>query len=479
MDGARRQSEADAPPLRIRAAGRNDCGQCGVPRQHGPLFLRPADAPGLQPPPGTAVCKICCGASFVLMLTDQGEVLHAGANDCGQLGNGEAHGESHPGLRAVPLPSPAADIACGEKHAVAALSSGAAFTWGFDYHGRLGRGGEGRVPAPAEGITAAAQVFAGVRFTFFLSSGAEVAACGENESGQLCLGNVSFVPRPQRVAALCGRRVVQLQCGEKHCILLEADGSVSVWGELHGYLADGSDVWNARKGTVPTRVKVGPALCVAAGYRCCAVVGADEGSLVLWGPRFFPRPRAQPGSGGVDMVICGAEVVFARFAGGPWAALGTGKYGLPFGSAEEETRLRPLTEGGLAARSVPICGSTSEFALYLEGCDAERVLLRSTGVRALSAVLRVSGRELGERDLDCPLSDLGVSAEAVVHLLRVPPLPPAAGAASPAEKGAALVVFVDASPLGAADAICVELHPEATALDLVAAAAGQLGLCGG
>eukprot|EP01062_Namystynia_karyoxenos_P040315 TRINITY_DN29410_c0_g1_i1.p2 TRINITY_DN29410_c0_g1~~TRINITY_DN29410_c0_g1_i1.p2 ORF type:complete len:131 (+),score=17.42 TRINITY_DN29410_c0_g1_i1:715-1107(+) len=124
---------------------------------------------------------------------------------------------------------------------------------------------------------------------------------------------------------------------------------------------------------------------------------------------------------------------------------------------------------------MPLSGGSSEFALHIGGPGAESLWRRSVSLQTVSGVLSASGRELTEEDFPTPLSDAGVSADCVVELLRVPPLPPAAAGAAGSPVAAALAIYVDASRFGMTDLICVELHPDAT-VDLVAAAADSLGL---
>eukprot|EP01062_Namystynia_karyoxenos_P082592 TRINITY_DN9325_c0_g1_i2.p1 TRINITY_DN9325_c0_g1~~TRINITY_DN9325_c0_g1_i2.p1 ORF type:complete len:527 (+),score=91.25 TRINITY_DN9325_c0_g1_i2:114-1694(+) len=480
--GCAEGTASSASPLHIFAAGQNNYGGCGVPRLadddltiHSPVAAR-----GLQLPPGTEIEKIALGQLFVLVLTKRGTVLHAGANDEGQRGTGRTDHDQHPELHAVPLPCPAVDIACGGEHAAAALSSGQAFTWGSNLvrsphtaiksvSGQLGRLGPAATPMAADGISATEKVYAGRHSTFFLSRGGEVAACGINVWGELCLGDYEGIVKvPRRAAALCGRRILQLQAGREHCIMLEADGSVHIWGRVG---------WSREPQLVPIPLAVGPAVCVAAagGNTARSFAVAAEGALQLWDPVCSTLPL--PGGTKASAVIGGSQCTFACSAEGQWAAMGRPGLGVPF--EEGEVPIDAMSELRIIADRVPHCvpltGSCSLFALYLEGPGAEEIMRKSTGLVYASGILNVSGRVLWEEDLSRPLSDVGVSAECVVHLLRLPRLPPAAGVTGSVE-GAALGVFVDATPFGKDDRICVEVHPEATVLDLVVAAAEQLGL---
>eukprot|EP01062_Namystynia_karyoxenos_P044965 TRINITY_DN3328_c1_g3_i5.p1 TRINITY_DN3328_c1_g3~~TRINITY_DN3328_c1_g3_i5.p1 ORF type:complete len:657 (+),score=136.41 TRINITY_DN3328_c1_g3_i5:86-1972(+) len=451
-------------PLRILAAGHNDFGQCGVPRQSegGPAdehIQTPVIASGLLPPPREHIVMICCGRNFVLVLTARGAVLHAGSNAEGQRGTGRRDKDDHPELCLVPLPCSAVDIAGGFAHAAAALSSGKAFTWGACIGGlgsELGRGGDGTVPGAAVGVADVERVYAGHWCTFFIMRGGEVATCGYNEYGQIALGHAGgVVMRPRRAAALCGRRIVQLQAGYIHCILLEADGSVWVWGKMYGDgLADGSAPWSKERGCAPIRVAVGSALCVAAGLGWSAVV-TTEGALLMWGDAAAeqPSPVQLPGGQRAAAVVCGHNSVWVRAAKGEWATGGT-----DLERPAANRGLQPILEWELSVRGMPLSGpSPSNFALYLEGREAEEIWRRSVGFPPATGVLIVAGKELEQTDFDTPLADVGASAQCVVDLLRVPRLPPAAGRAGAG--AAALTIYVRAPQLGKPDLAALELHP--------------------
>eukprot|EP01062_Namystynia_karyoxenos_P043893 TRINITY_DN32157_c0_g1_i1.p1 TRINITY_DN32157_c0_g1~~TRINITY_DN32157_c0_g1_i1.p1 ORF type:complete len:495 (+),score=75.27 TRINITY_DN32157_c0_g1_i1:87-1571(+) len=90
---------------------------------------------------------------------------------------------------------------------------------------------------------------------------------------------------------------------------------------------------------------------------------------------------------------------------------------------------------------------------------------RIVGLMA-GAVLCIGGESIAE--LGMPLSDAGVSAEAVVELLRAPPAEQAAAQYGP------LVVYVHAPRCGVPNAECFEVAPDTTVGELAALAAQQL-----
>eukprot|EP01062_Namystynia_karyoxenos_P012933 TRINITY_DN14655_c0_g1_i1.p1 TRINITY_DN14655_c0_g1~~TRINITY_DN14655_c0_g1_i1.p1 ORF type:complete len:1678 (+),score=232.16 TRINITY_DN14655_c0_g1_i1:81-5036(+) len=373
-------------PLRIRFAGMNESAPSGVSTEVGQRFNTPIPAAevGIQPPAGTEVSKISCGAFFVLMLTTQGAVLHAGANNVGQRGIGTIDHDDHPDLVSVALPEPAVDIAAGLWHSVAVLSSGKAYSWGCNDDFRLGRRGNGTRPSAVQAITEAELVYSGTMTNFFRCRGREWYGCGHNDSGLLCLGHNRQTAQVQRIPALCGRDIVQFKVGDWHAVMLEADGTVSVWGKMSsmsggGMTADCSDVWTEARGSSPAIMRLPPVVKIASGYHDAGAITVD-GLLIVWGQRSLsPTPVTLPGNAPADEILMGMETLFARSTDGLWSASGGGWCGLPFGTRDQVRDLRPLTDGGLPPHSVPACSFNSRFALYLEGRAAQAVARRSNG----------------------------------------------------------------------------------------------------
>ena len=71
-----------------------------------------------------------------------------------------------------------------------------------------------------------ATIAAGVLHSLFLTDGGAVFSCGNGEDGQLGHGDEKDRLTTKRIAALGGRRVVQVAAGEHHSLFLTEDGGV-------------------------------------------------------------------------------------------------------------------------------------------------------------------------------------------------------------------------------------------------------------
>ena len=121
-------------------------------------------------------------------------------------------------------------IACGERHLLALTDSG--FVYG------LGSNAEGQLCGAAEYVTTPtileslsqmpiSGVFCGADFSFALTRGGVVWAWGDNEYGQLGLGQLcKKVAAPQVVAALRHTSVTQIAAGHAHTLFVIDRGTV-------------------------------------------------------------------------------------------------------------------------------------------------------------------------------------------------------------------------------------------------------------
>eukprot|EP01062_Namystynia_karyoxenos_P016638 TRINITY_DN16081_c0_g1_i1.p1 TRINITY_DN16081_c0_g1~~TRINITY_DN16081_c0_g1_i1.p1 ORF type:complete len:504 (+),score=129.44 TRINITY_DN16081_c0_g1_i1:90-1514(+) len=458
--------------VRFRVAGCNQWGECGHDMSVETIY-RPLPVAGLD-----SAVSIAAGRSMTAVLTAQGEVLTAGWNDFGQLGRGGADEEHHPELRAVSLPCPAAGVACGDGFLLICLRDGRVAACGNNRFCQCGGDELGYdTPALVPAIAAAERVFAGSLCSFVLCHSGSVFSFGANSMGQLCQGATNRKRPPQKAVALCGVGVREISLGWTHGLALLEDGGILAWGRLTDRLASGSSSWDTARGGVPIRLNFGGAVLRAvsasAGQEHCAVA-TEDGRLWLWGSGASralgfgaladvaePAPLSLPGGERAVAVQCSWHCTFATAADGRVFACGQRHCGLPFGAAEREGEdadaVTALTE--VPFRCVVFTGPCASHVFYRGGPPA--------------GVLRVGAAELADSELDVPLGDVGVAAEATVHLLRFPSSASAAGS-GPAAEGGQLQVYVDATAVGAEGLLCIELRAEATARDLAAAAVEQL-----
>ena len=186
--------------------------------------LTPVAVPGLG-----GVTMISAGGAFTLALKGDGTVWSWGGNDSGELGDGTFTDRLRPGAVAG-LPLPARAISAGGSHALALLSDGTVWAWG--YNGNLLGDGSSytrATPGPVSNLAGVIAISAGSSFSLALKSDGTVWSWGYNDVGQLGDGTVVSRSTPVQVAGLAG--VDRVSAGYSHALAHKADGSLWAWGD--------------------------------------------------------------------------------------------------------------------------------------------------------------------------------------------------------------------------------------------------------
>jgi cysteine-rich repeat protein len=197
----------------VRCFGRNDRGQLGYasnqkigdnepPSTAGDVAVVPASQPV-----DTKVTALALGREHSCALFETGDVVCWGFNDAGQLATannqdwGDQAGETPSLLEPIDLGGPAVAIAAGLDHACALLDDGTLRCWGENEKGQLGLGNvtdvginqsPAQVGAPAIGGTAIA-IAAGGEHTCAVLDDFGVVCWGSNIFGELGYGNVQTI----------------------------------------------------------------------------------------------------------------------------------------------------------------------------------------------------------------------------------------------------------------------------------------------
>lgn len=308
---------------------------------------------------------LSCGRSFTLCVTEDAELFAWG---CG-MGSDPVLHEQQP----APVGGPASisRAAAGARHHAVVAEDGALYTCGEGRSGPLGLGdGEPRrrltrVPQAAFGGVRVVLASCGGCHTIAVTGAAQAWACGENDSGQLGVGDTTHRLSFTQVAA---GGIVAAACGWNHSVLVSADGSVRTcgWG-VFGCLGH-----NDRQGRVlPTLLCAEPfrasrVASVAAGD-CHTLAVDDDGALWAWGNgahgqlclgdqqnRLLPTLAEAFGGSRVRAAACGdAYTLVLTEAGELWAA-GRGARGR-LGLADEDDRLVPARVDPRHFAHAPLC----------------------------------------------------------------------------------------------------------------------------
>jgi len=174
--------------------GANDRGQVGNGNAPDPVFA-PVGVPGLE----AGVSQVVARSDYSCAVKDGGAWCWGG-NDAGRLGNGSYDDASAP-VRVTGLASGVVSISLGAFHACALLLDQTAQCWGSSNEGELGANAlnQSPVPLPADHLPAHISTLAlGMNATCGIADGA-VFCVGWNAYGQLGNGGVPFTPTPTPV----------------------------------------------------------------------------------------------------------------------------------------------------------------------------------------------------------------------------------------------------------------------------------------
>ena len=255
---------------------------------------------------GAQVIALGVGGLHTCVLTDVGNVRCWGYNNKGQLGYGNTIniGDNE-------FPSTAGDVnvggtvlqvAGGNEHTCALLSTGHVRCWGNGASGRLGYGntnniGDSVLPVTAGDVDVGGnvtQVVTGTTHSCALLDTGNVRCWGDGANGKLGYvdtSNVGDIAAPSSKGNVdVGGTVTQLAAGAAHTCALLNTGAVRCWGKAQsgqlgyalGYLSPddvGDDESPASKGDVDVG---GTVVQISAGTtHTCALL--DTGNVRCWG----------------------------------------------------------------------------------------------------------------------------------------------------------------------------------------------------
>ncbi len=245
-----------------------------------------------------------------------------GANAQGQLGLGTTESEGNePGEMGIHLSTvdlgrdsgvarKAVAVTLNTDHTCAILDKGSVKCWGSNDKGQLGLGDtERRGDEPGEmgdnlpdvdlgTDKTATAISAGGDFTCVILNDGSVKCWGDNQFGQLGLGDTdSRGDEPGEmgddliaVDLGVGKTAIAIAAGSNHTCALLNDSSVKCWGaNSYGELGQGETSYRGTSpgqmgdNLLPVRIGSGKrAIAIAASAHTCALL--DDGSVKCWGP---------------------------------------------------------------------------------------------------------------------------------------------------------------------------------------------------
>ncbi|XP_040274077.1 probable E3 ubiquitin-protein ligase HERC3 isoform X2 [Bufo bufo] len=200
-------------------------------------FLTITPEPKRSPfPLSNFIKQVACGENHSVFLLEDGRVYSCGCNSAGQLGHD--HDDYTPGYVSALADEHIIHVACGQAHSVAISSEGHLFSWGAGTEGQLGHSTTGDLYVPFPRLIKKLsqqrilQVSCGNQHCLALSDDGQLLSWGQNDHGQLGIGHrCSQQSSPQRVKSLEGIPLGQVTAGGDHSFALSLSGAVFGWGK--------------------------------------------------------------------------------------------------------------------------------------------------------------------------------------------------------------------------------------------------------
>jgi alpha-tubulin suppressor-like RCC1 family protein len=186
------------------------------------------------------VIAIAAGGIHSMFIKNDGSLWGMGFNGDGELGDGTYNNTSQP---VQIVASNVVAVAAGAYHSLFLKNDGSLWAMGYDYYGQLGDGVDLLSPfttnQPEQIIKSnVTAVAAGYFHSLYLMNDGSLWAMGDNEYGQLGVGNNNNANVPEQIQA---SNVASIAVGNFHSLFIENDGSLWAMGcNADGQLGDGT-----------------------------------------------------------------------------------------------------------------------------------------------------------------------------------------------------------------------------------------------
>ncbi|XP_046382187.1 probable E3 ubiquitin-protein ligase HERC4 isoform X2 [Haliotis rufescens] len=333
------------------------------------------------------------------------------------------------------------DVCCGGNHTIVGFTDGTAHSCGDNDYGQLGHEKSRMKLEQIDTLRSqhVIRVKAGSSHSMVLTSAHEVFTMGDNSQGQLGRGKIAdeLTRMPKLVKSLAVHSVVQISCGNNHCLVLTAEGLVGAWGaNNYGQLGLGNNTVHRDTPEFLTCLKGIPIAQIVAGGNHSFVL-SKSGTMFGWGRNSFgqlglndERDRPFPTLckslryQKIKFVSCGEDHTAALTQDGGVFTFGAGSYGqLGHMSTNNEILPKKVMELMGTEISQIVCGRRHTLAiavlsgrLYSFGLGGNGQLgLGSHDNRTSPCVVR----GLVEAPQGTSYSVQNNQASVIIHILRI------------------------------------------------------------
>jgi alpha-tubulin suppressor-like RCC1 family protein len=223
-----------------------------------------------------------------IALKSNGILYSFGENNFGQLGDGTRKTRTKPvqikGLSNV------IDFDTSNSHSIAVTSDGSVWVWGLNDYGQLYGGDRNDVLTPVKinELHDIVKVRSGNRYSLALDSNGVVWKFGYNSKGQFEDETENANLKPMPIKELKDIKVIDIETGDFHSLVLSAEGNVYAWGANDfGQLGDGTLI--NRYAPVKLSGLPGVRYINAKGNTSSCIT--EDGDALLWGETNYPEDR--------------------------------------------------------------------------------------------------------------------------------------------------------------------------------------------
>jgi alpha-tubulin suppressor-like RCC1 family protein len=201
---------------------------------------------------GVTVAGVCAGFQHSLAVDTNGTVYSWGANNYGQLGQGDSGSavKSVPGKVQGLTNQFIVSVACGYYSSYALTINGTVFSWGQGNSGQIGDGNTNAINALPIQIyiggllynKRVSKIAAGLAFTAVLASDGSVWTFGLNDRGQIGDSTTTNRVLPTLVSGIiASKKIIDISTGGSTTYCVSSDGILYAWGHsVEGELGTGS-----------------------------------------------------------------------------------------------------------------------------------------------------------------------------------------------------------------------------------------------
>ncbi|KAL4617326.1 putative E3 ubiquitin-protein ligase HERC1 [Arapaima gigas] len=220
-----------------------------------------------------------------LAVTGEGEVFSWGDGDYGKLGHGNSATQKYPKIIQGPLLGKVVVcVSAGYRHSAAVTNDGELYTWGEGDFGRLGHSDSHsrNVPTLVKDISGVGQVACGSSHTIAVAQdGRTVWSFGGGDNGKLGHGDTNRVYRPKVIEALQGYIIRKVCAGSQSSLALTSAGQVFAWG-CGSCLGWGSSETTLLRPRIIEELSVTKIIDISCGDSHCLAL-SHENEVYAWG----------------------------------------------------------------------------------------------------------------------------------------------------------------------------------------------------